>query len=122
MASPDSQKIFIADEGNTFDGITYTSRIERTGMHFGDTLVAKYCNAVYIDMESSGAVDIYVGGNDSANSPVVWKGPFSFDPATQEKIDCRVTNKYLAFKVVSTTDVSWSLTSYDMKWTPAGGR
>ena len=122
MASPDSQKIFIADESNTFDGITYTSRIERTGMHFGDTLVAKYCNAVYIDMESSGAVDIYVGGNDSANSPVVWKGPFSFDPATQEKIDCRVTNKYLAFKVVSTTEVSWSLTSYDMKWTPAGGR
>ena len=38
------------------------------------------------------------------------------------KIKDIVTNKYLAFKVVSTTDISWSLTSYDMIWTPAGGR
>ena len=122
MASPPNQKILIADTSNMFDNVPFTAKIERTGLHFGSAATAKYCRAVYLDMESSGPVDIYVGGQDSPNATVVWEGPFSFDPATQEKIDCRVTYKYLAFKVVSTTDVSWSLTSYDMIWQPAGGR
>tara|TARA_R110000782_G_scaffold212442_1_gene300472 strand:- start:851 stop:2419 length:1569 start_codon:yes stop_codon:yes gene_type:complete len=122
MVSPANQQILIADQSNTFDGIPITSRIERTGMHFGNTSQQKYCKEVYIDMSSTGPVDIYVGGQDAPNAAVVWEGPFVFDPSTQEKIDCRVTNKYLAFKVVSTTDISWSLTSYDMIWTPAGGR
>ena len=91
-------------------------------MHFGDTSMSKYCHEVYINMEASGPVDIYIGGQDSPNEAVTWEGPFEFDSTTQEKVDCRVTRKYLAFKVVSTTDVSWKLTSYDLKWVPAGGR
>ena len=122
MTSPETQQILVADKSNTFDTQAFTSRIERTGLHFGNTSLSKYCYEVYINMDASGPVQIYVGGQDSPSAEVVWEGPFSFDPSTQEKIDCRVTNKYLAFKVVSTADMSWSLTSYEMVWKPAGGR
>jgi hypothetical protein len=65
-------------------------------------------------------VNIYVGSQFSTNEAVVWEGPFSFDPATQYKIDCRVTGRLLAFKVTSSTDISWKLTAYDMQIVAAG--
>ncbi len=120
MVSPPNRKIYIADKTNTFDGVPFTAYVERTGLAFGSTAAVKYCSGVNINMDASGPVNIYVGSQFAPKEAVVWKGPFTFDPSTQERIDCRVSGRYLAFKVESTTDVSWSLTSYDMEISAAG--
>lgn len=120
MVVPGDRKIYIADRSNAFAGTAMTATIERTGLSFGSMEAVKQCTGVKIDMESSGAVNIYVGSQFSTNEAVVWEGPFSFDPATQYKIDCRVTGRLLAFKVTSSTDISWKLTAYDMQIVAAG--
>lgn len=120
MASPANQKIFIADQSNTFDTVAFTSRIERTGLAFGDMSMVKQCTGVRIKMEASGSVDIYVGSQFSTDEAVTWEGPFAFNPATDYKIDCRVSGRLLAFAVESTADMSWKLVEYDMQIAPAG--
>ena len=120
MVVPGERKIYIADRSDAFAGTAMTSTIERTGLAFGSMASVKQCTGVKIDMESTGAVDVYVGSQFSTNEAVVWEGPFSFDPATQYKIDCRVTGRLLAFRVQSTTDISWKLSAYDMQIVPAG--
>ena len=120
MASAENNKIFIADTSNMFDGSPFTSTVERTGLDFGDSSVVKFCSSVDIKMKTTGPVNIYVGSQMSTEDPVDWEGPFEFDSTTDYKIDCRVSGRLLAFKVESTTNVSWSLTSYDLKLKPAG--
>ena len=122
MASPDNKKIFISDKGNQEDGENMTSYIERTGLTFGKPNRVKQCTGVVINMDASGPVNVYVGSQFAPESDVTWTGPFSFDPTTDNEVDCRVSGKYLAFKVESTTDVSWALTSYEIILRDAGSQ
>lgn len=121
MASPDSQKIYIADQGNQEDGENMTSYIERTGLSFGKPDRVKQCTGVVIDLEG-GPVNVYVGSQFAPEESVTWEGPFSFDPSTDNEVNCRVSGKYLAFKVESTTDVAWTLTRYEMILRDAGSQ
>ena len=103
-----------------FDSVNYTSYIERIGLHMGDSKVIKLCTGVALNLDGTGPVNIYVGGHNSAEGSVGWEGPFSFDPATDHKIDCLVTGRFLALKIESTNKIKWKLHSYDMKVTTLG--
>jgi hypothetical protein len=121
MVTPATRQIFIADRTNTFDGTAMIVKLERTGLFFDSIDQVKMCTGVRISMNSSGPVNVYVGSQFSTDDGVTWEGPFEFDPDTQYKIDCRVSGRLLAFKIESTTDIGWRLTSYDME-VKFGGR
>ena len=121
MVTPATRQIFIADRTNTFDGTAMIVKLERTGLFFDSMDQVKMCTGVRISMNSSGPVNVYVGSQFSTDEGVTWEGPFEFDPDTQYKIDCRVSGRLLAFKIESTTDIGWRLTSYDME-VKFGGR
>lgn len=120
MAGTNVTKLFIGDETNQEDTVNMISRIERTGLKFGSTQKNKYCKAVYLYMEATGAVDIFVGSQMFPEEAITWEGPFPFDPRTQRKIDCRVTGKLLGLKVESNTNIDWKLNGYDMDIMGAG--
>ena len=91
-----------------------TSFVERTGLFDESANRVKYCRAVYPKMSATGSVNIYVGSQMALDEGIVWSGPFAFNPATDYKIDCEVSFRWMGIKIESTTDVDWSLTAYDL--------
>jgi hypothetical protein len=99
-----------------------TSFVERTGLtitgkdHRGefklDPSSVKFCRRVYPKINATGAVNVYVGAQQTLQGPVTWQGPFSFDPETQEHIDCRVQGVALAIRYESDSDIEWSSTGF----------
>jgi hypothetical protein len=123
MASPGgtggSGQIYLADSGNKEDTENMTSNVIRESLFFDSIDTVKFCRGVRLNMDG-GPVNVYVGRQMSPNESTTWEGPFSFDPSTEYKINCRVTGRLLGIKVESTADVAWRLNSYDMDVVPAG--
>ena len=120
MADPGNTNLYKADDTNQENGVDMLSRIERTGL-FADSIDAvKMCRGLRLNMEGSGPVDIYVGSQFSADDPIQWNGPFSYNPMTDYKIDCRVSGRLLGVKIESESDISWKLNSYSWDLAPAG--
>ena len=123
MASPGgtggSGQIYLADSGNKEDTENMTSNVIRESLFFDSVDTVKFCRGVRLNMDG-GPVNVYVGRQMSPNESTTWEGPFSFDPSTEYKINCRVTGRLLGIKVESTADVAWRLNSYDMDVVPAG--
>lgn len=115
-----SKGFFEAETTNQFDGNNYTSFVERTGLPLSgqdirgnlilDHNTYKQCIAVYPQMTiDSGVVEIYVGAQDYVGSSIAWKGPYTFNPATQKKITTYISGRLLAVKIQSTSDHQWNL-------------
>ena len=123
MASPGgtggSGQIYLADSSNKEDTENMTSNVIRESLFFDSIDTVKFCRGVRLNMDG-GPVNVYVGRQMSPNESTTWEGPFSFDPSTDYKINCRVTGRLLGIKVESTADVAWRLNSYDMDVVPAG--
>ena len=123
MASPGSTggsgQIYLADSSNKEDTENMTSNVIRESLFFDSIDTVKFCRGVRLNMDG-GPVNVYVGRQMSPNESTTWEGPFSFDPSTDYKINCRVTGRLLGIKVESTADVAWRLNSYDMDVVPAG--
>ena len=123
MASPGgtggSGQIYLADSSNKEDTENMTSNVIRESLFFDSVDTVKFCRGVRLNMDG-GPVNVYVGRQMSPNESTTWEGPFSFDPSTDYKINCRVTGRLLGIKVESTADVAWRLNSYDMDVVPAG--
>lgn len=123
MADPTNKKLFFTDNTNTFGGDTFQSYIERTGLPLGtdsqgnaavDMFSIKYVNEVWPKITGNSKVNIYVGSQMTVDDDVTWDGPYEFDPAVDQKIDCDVTGRLLAIRFESTSDREWALHSYDM--------
>jgi len=120
FAGTNDIKLYIGDETTQENGTNMISRIERTGLVFGDMKTIKYCSRVNLFMEATGAVDIYVGSQMQPEEGIKWEGPFMFDPRIQHKIDCRVTGRLLALKIESNSGIDWKLNKYEMNVKQAG--
>lgn len=120
LLDPSEKKLYLADSSNNDNGALMTASIERTGMFHESINTVKMCRGVKLNMEGSGPVDVYVGEQMNPDESVDWSGPFSFDPRSDYKIDCRVTGRLLGLKIVSSTDIDWRLSGFDMDLVPQG--
>lgn len=113
-----NNKFYRANHGLTADGTTIESILTRESIDFDDPSLVKHVSAIYPKMQlyGSGLVNFSVGSQMSPEEPVKWQGPYTFDPASQSKISCRVSGKYISIKIESNTDLSWELNSiaYDV--------
>ncbi len=116
MAGTNDTKIYLGDDpaSNTKNGTNMTSLVERTGLFNESASRVKYCGGVYPKMESTGSIDIYVGSQMALDEGVSWEGPFAFNSATDYKVDCEVSGRWLGVRVESTEDVDWSMTGYEL--------
>ena len=115
-------KLYLMDTTAQFNGDDFTSYIERKGLHFDSPRTVKLCTGVALNMEAYGAgtVEVLVGHHNAPEEGVTWSSPVTFDPTTDYKIDCMVSGKYLALRVQSSSEVFWTLNSYDMAITDLG--
>jgi len=122
-----SNKGYLLDSTNAHDGTDFTASVQHEGIVFGDTETVSRITEVYPRLDVSGSdkangVNIYLSGRMYPNATYTWEGPYNFDPASDLKIDCRVTGKVFAFKVESTDDIFWRLDGLDVKVTQVGSR
>jgi hypothetical protein len=106
--SPSNVKLYEMNEGEQFDGVDVPFRLERTGWGFlldtygrpaPNKTHRKMVTELWPHFEGSGTVQISVGGQDQAEDPIEWTGPFSFTVGSDRKINCRTSWKLLSFKI-----------------------
>ena len=54
-------KLYLADSGTTFDGTSFTTTLERIGLHSGRTDAVKKISRMYPRISGTGTVKISVG-------------------------------------------------------------
>ena len=122
MESTANSKIIELDISNAEQGTATTSYIERTdiaivgqdrqGNPKVDPTSTKLVRRVYPKLEGTAAINIYVGSQKKLGGSVTYSGPYSFDPTTDNHVDCRVQGKAIAIKFESTTAMEWSGTGF----------
>jgi len=114
-----SGNMFVAEDTNQEAGESMTASVERESLFYDTIDQVKFCSGVRINAVG-GPINVYVGSQMAPEESTTWDGPFPFNPATDYKIDCRVTGRLLGIKFKSTADVSWKINSYDMILDSAG--
>lgn len=119
-ASTDST-LYQFDEGNQAGGTNQLCIAERKALSIGEMDDTYEVSAFYPYAEG-GAFDVYIGGQSSPNAMVEYDGPYSFDPATDYKIDVRVMGRFHSVKFQSQSDVAWAISGYEFDAVLAGTR
>ncbi len=88
-------------------GITIVGR-DRQGQPKVSNYTTKMVQRIYPKLESTGAVDIYVGYQQKLEGSVTYSGPHSFTPGIDNHIDVRLQGKAICLKISSSTDMEWS--------------
>lgn len=124
---PGGPSLQYVDQGNQFNGVNYTSYVERTGIPYArvdkngtpeaDVKVRKLCTELQPRFEAplGTQIDIYVGAHEDVNAGVTWQGPFPFIVGTHNKVNPMVAGRFLAVKFQSSENVWWKLHEYAME-------
>jgi len=113
-----NSKFLEAEVGITWDGTSYTTRVEKVGVDFGDATQWKKINAIYPSMTGEGTVNFYIGHQDPQGSAVTYEGPFSYTVDQDYKINCRVHGRNISFKMESTDDKLWAFDGMTIEYKP----
>lgn len=108
-------KFYLIDYGTTFDGTSFTTIMERVGLHAGRTDAIKSVTRLYPRIEGTGTVTISVGGEIDPYAGVVYADPVVFTIGQDNKVDCRVRGRYIAVKFESSADTTFRLSGYSLE-------
>jgi len=123
---------FRADMGANFDGVEIVVELERLGLTVAginrDGSVRNNPGQVKLLREIfpifrgpvGTIINIYVGGQETPDSPVHWTGPFPFTIGEDSSVQPLVESPYLAVKYTSQDQPVWSLLSMDLDIEPTG--
>lgn len=127
-------RMFRMDQGWTANGETECSLLERKSLALvgkdsdGNPIVNTTQHKLAVEiwpefeiLQGTPNFQAYVGSQDKLGADVQWSGPFSFDPAAQEKINCLVGGKILAIRFESNDDSGWVFHGYQIS-IRGGGR
>lgn len=115
MASPLDTKLYLLGGVSTFNGVNFTSRLEKVSMYFNDDHNFKSIQSITPHFTGTGTVISYVGHQNKQSDPITWKGPFTFTIGTDYKIDCKVVGRYISFKCDIDSAGTWTLNGYTLE-------
>lgn len=109
-------KLLGIDIGQSFDGTTFTAKVERTGLVFDDPERVKLIRAIFprIDGTTGGTVYIQAGGAMDPEGSYTWSDPVPYVIGSTYRADLFATGRFLAYRVYSTAPLSWRIRSLDM--------
>lgn len=121
IAVTTASKMYQFSTGNQADGSNQYCYAERKGLNIGVMEQINLIKRIY-PYAKGGQFSVYIGSQDSPNDAVMWQGPYSFDPTTDYKIDCRVNGRLHAIRFESNSNVVWSLNAYEFDAVQVGQR
>lgn len=112
MADASNTQILVMDETNTFNGTTFTAKLERTGLVFDD---AEYIKKIYkiepsIEAPSGTQITIKIGNAAAPEATVTWGTGQTFTVGTDYKVDFNNdanVGRFMGIQLTTTGDVSW---------------
>ena len=113
------------DVGTTDFGAQIASRLERTGMTFGDAYTNKLLRGIYphIDAPSGTVVQISAGSAMNSSENVTWAPPVNFTVGGSENLACcMVQGRQLAVRIDGTGFQPWRIRSMDLDIQATGAR
>lgn len=123
--NPVSNKALTIDTGLTFDGSSYVSFVERTGLAFdrkdrSGALKAnfgtrKLCSRIWPKITGTGIVSIKIGSQQYQKDAIVWAPTQLFNPAVDTFLDFTVNGRLLGIHIESTDNNFWQLQGYDLE-------
>jgi len=111
---------FQGDQTEQFNGSNFTSYVERTGLHLG-TERTKYISRIIPHIVGTGSVTISIGTQQYPEDTISYRN-YTFTPGTDWKIDTRITGRLISYKVQSTGNITWSMSSIGFEVQDAGDR
>lgn len=125
---------YVADEGPDFGGTAIPVVVSREGLtvygrdqegnYKNDPTVIKNVQGIWPEIEAveGTTVQVYVGFQDTAISPIQWQGPRDFVVGTDFFLDFIVTGRYISVRFESLGQPVWVLSAYDLDIEPVGER
>lgn len=124
---------FTLDKGTEIDGVPVTCTAERLGLamigrNFDGSIrvdhqKVKIVESLWPTFEVAGVTllpQLSVGAQEYRDGPVLWDGPYEFDPLTQQEMDFLVEGVYIAVKFVIQSSQYWKLHAYGLEIATAG--
>jgi hypothetical protein len=115
-------KFYLEDKSLTFDGTSFTKRLERYGLHAGRSTQTKKVTKLIPRFEGTGSIQISVGAENDPYEGITYANPVTFTIGEDYKVDCRVRGRYIAVKFESTTDNEFRLSGYTFETEVASDR
>ena len=125
--------ILLMDAGLDFDGVSFTSRAERTGLAvIGQTRLGEPKSDIRLKklwtglwpkmaMIAGQTVQFYVGMQENVNSGVLWNGPFTFNPSTDILVpEVNIEGRLIALALETSGREQWRWDGYDIDVIPIG--
>ena len=128
IADTKNTQLFKGDDTNQFNGVSFTSTLQRTGVIVDDDITTiKRIKAVYpkIQAIAGTVVNIKIGYHAAPEATVNWSAAKPFIVGTDFKIDLNNDNnsgRLLAWEFETTGDVAWKLHSFDIDYDVVSGR
>lgn len=122
FAGPVGNTVYALGDTNLYDGAMFTSQIDRTQIYLSDDQKVKFISSVTPHLSGVGTAKVYVGANMLHDAPTEWFGPFNFEIGVDDKIDCRVSGRYIGVRFEFNSTGTWSFNGYTMEFTPTTGK
>ena len=121
LAVTTASKMYQFESGNKAGTVSQHCIAERKSLNIGELNDVHYVSRIY-PYAKGGVFNVYIGGQMSPNESVDWTGPYSFDPDTDYKVDCRVTGRLHSIRFQSQSDVQWGINGYEFDAVKSGVR
>lgn len=110
-------KLLGIDIGTDFDGITFTAKVERTGLHFDAPDSVKLITAIFPRIEGTTGATVYIqaGGAMDVEGSYTWSDPVPYVIGTTYRADTFASGRFLAYRVYSVDVMEWRIKSIDME-------
>lgn len=122
LAAGNNGEMHWLDTGESHAGTGFTATAERVGLNLSDDETVTSIRHVYPRLTSDSPVNFWFGSQAQTSAPVKWEGPFSYDPAIQYRINCRVSGRRHAWRFEVPSTSSLRLDSLDFDHVKVGER
>ena len=119
-ASYPNSKLFAHNESYSAGGQSFTAFVEATKIDLDKVMQRSVQNVMQIkrilpQMNGVGKVTFKIGYSNAPQAPVTWKTVKEYDVENDYKVDTRVSGRYLAIRVESSsTEGYWQLGGFDL--------
>jgi len=109
-------KIYHIDETETYDGVNFSSYVEKDTMAIGKKAELKTLNELWPNLTGSigKVINIRIGTQMIQSDSISWSSVKQFTIGSQEKIDFFATGRYFSFKFESTDEYSWGIIDFQV--------
>jgi hypothetical protein len=117
-------KLYLVDDGTTYDGSSPSMYVERTGLDLGDPTTIKFVKSVrpHIDAAIGTVVNVRMGGSMTADGQVSWSDAIPYTVGSSIGAYGRVSGRFVAVKLESTAGAAWRCRKLEIEYVAGGAR